>query len=123
LAVVRFEARHPKARTTTTISGCWGAILFGLATFSVLAAEPKGVPVVHSFGRAAPPFTTASTAFETTLMAEMGEPVDLDEVSLDVARYAALDQEGALVEFLHKRQTKWQPQLVVRIGSRERKTT
>src|SRR6185503_10102116 len=66
---------------------------------------------------AAPPFTTGSTAFESTLIGEMGEPVDLDEVSLDVARYATLDMEEALVELMRKRQAKWQPDLVVPIGS------
>lgn len=81
------------------------------------AAEPRRVLVVHSFGNAAPPFTTASTAFETALTGEMGEPVDLDEVSLDVARYTTLDMEEALVELVQKRQTRWQPDLVVPIGS------
>lgn len=47
----------------------------------------------------------------------MGEPVDLDEVSLDVARYATLDMEEALVDLMRKRQTKWQPDLAVSIGS------
>jgi hypothetical protein len=57
-------------------------------------AEPKQVLIVHSFGNAAPPFTTCSTAFETELTERMGEPVDLDEVSLDVARYTTLEMEG-----------------------------
>ena len=66
---------------------------------------------------AAPPFTTASSAFETALTEEMGGRVDLDEVSLDVARYATLDMEEALVELMRKRQASWQPDLVVPIGS------
>ena len=66
------------------------------------AAQPKRVLVVHSFVNAAPPFTTHSTAFETTLTTEMGEPVDLDEITLDVARYATVDMEEALVEYLRK---------------------
>lgn len=93
--------------------------LVGLTT-SLGAASVTGakrVLVVHSFGNAAPPFTTHSIAFETELTAKMGEPVDLDEVSLDVARYATLDMEEALVEFMRKRQSKWQPDLVVPIGS------
>src|SRR5436190_10939516 len=81
------------------------------------AATPKRVLIVHSFGEAAPPFTTHSTAFETELTEKMGEPVDLDEVSLDVARYASLDMEEALVDLMHARQAKWQPDLVVPIGS------
>ena len=88
-----------------------------LTTFSALAAEHKRVLVVHSFGNAAPPFTTASTAFETALTEGMGEGVDLDEVSLDVARYASLDMDEAVVELMRKRQTKWQPDLVVPIGA------
>jgi len=47
----------------------------------------------------------------------MGARVDLDEVSLDVARYASLDMDEAVVELLRKRQAKWTPDLVVPIGS------
>ena len=93
---------------------CCGLVLLGL---SANAATPKRVLIVHSFGNAAPPFTTHSTAFETELTKKMGEPVDLDEVSLDVARYASLDMEEALVELLRARQAKWMPDLVVSIGS------
>lgn len=74
-----------------------------LLTFTALGApvtNPKRVLVVHSFVNAAPPFTTHSTAFETTLTAEFGERVDLDEITVDAARYAALDMEAALVEYL-----------------------
>ena len=73
--------------------------------------------MVHSFGSSAPPFTTHSTAFETTLTQEMGKRVDLDEVSLDMARYAQPDMEEPFVEFLLKRLAKWHPDLVVPIGS------
>jgi len=73
--------------------------------------------MVHSFGSSAPPFTTHSTAFEATLKREMGTQVDLDEVSLDMARYAQADMEDAFAEFLQKRISRWQPDLVVPIGS------
>ena len=101
--------RHPACRL--------GWLLLLLTAGGGFAAEPKRVLVVHSFGNAAPPFTTASTAFESTLAKEMGKPVDLDEVSLDVARYATLDIEEALVDLMRRRQTKWQPDLVVPVGS------
>lgn len=81
------------------------------------AASGKRVLIVHSFGTAAPPATTHSTAFEAELTELMGEGVDLDEVSLDHARYADADMQEALVEYLEKRQAKWQPDLVVPIGS------
>jgi PAS domain S-box-containing protein len=88
-----------------------------LAPTGAGAAEAKRVLIVHSFGSTAPPFTTHSTAFQTTLTKEMGERVDMDEVSLDMARYAQPDMEGAFVEFLLARLTKWRPDLVVPIGS------
>ena len=57
-------------------------------TTNAAVAELKRVLLVHSFGGAAPPFTVESMAFETELVEKMGERVDLDEVSLDMARYA-----------------------------------
>jgi hypothetical protein len=105
--------------------GCWSiyalvAIVCPILTTAAHAAEDgaaKRVLMVHSFGSSAPPFTTHSTAFETTLTQGMGKRVDLDQVSLDMARYAQPDMEEAFVEFLLKRLTKWQPDLVVPIGS------
>src|SRR5438876_3285671 len=90
-----------------------------VALTAVCAAESKAkrVLVVHSFGSVAPPFTTHSIAFETELVEKMGERVDLDEVSLDMARYADPNLQEALVEYLQKRQAHWQPDLVVPIGS------
>jgi PAS domain S-box-containing protein len=81
------------------------------------ADEPKRVLLVHSFGSAAPPFTVESTAFESELVGKMGGHVDLDEVSLDMARYPDRDMQEAIVDYLQKRQAKWQPDLVVPIGS------
>jgi signal transduction histidine kinase len=105
--------------------GCWGiyvlcAIVCPIVTAAAYAADTeqtKRVLMVHSFGSSAPPFTTHSTAFETTLTQEMGKRVDLDQVSLDMARYAQPDMEEAFVEFLLKRLAQWQPDLVVPIGS------
>ncbi len=92
-------------------------ILVSGAANRVRAEETKRVLIVHSFGSAAPPFTTHSAAFETELTERLGEKLDLDEVSLDHARYTDPDMENALVEYLQKRQAKWQPDLVVPIGS------
>ena len=103
-------------------SGC-RYLCFFCACFAMLAplcasgAQAKRVLVVHSFGTVAPPFTNHSTAFETELVDKMGQRVDLDEVSLDMARYADPHLQDALVEYLQKRQAEWQPDLVVPIGS------
>ena len=96
----------------------WVTVMWaGLTLLPALGASPKRVLIVHSFSSTAPPFTTLSTAFESTLTEDLGEQVDLDEVSLDMARYAQPEMEDAFVEFLHHRLTKWQPDLVVPIGS------
>jgi hypothetical protein len=81
------------------------------------ADEPKRVLLVHSFGTASPPFTVESTAFETELVGKMGDRVDLDAVSLDMARYPDREMQEAIVDYLQKRQAKWQPDLVVPIGA------
>jgi PAS domain S-box-containing protein len=93
------------------------ALLVTLSAASAVAAEAKRVLIVHSFGSTAPPFTTHSTAFERTLTQEMGKRVDLDQVSLDMARYAQPDMEGPFVEFLLKRLEQWHPDLVIPVGS------
>src|SRR5262249_60515975 len=101
----------------------WGQLslallLLALAASPAAGAETKRVLVVHSFGSTAPPFTTHSTAFEATLTKELGEPVDLDEVSLDMARYAQPDMEEPFVRFLLTRLSTWQPDLVVPVVAR-----
>ena len=96
------------------------ALFLAGATTGAWGAEeerPRRVLMVHSFGSSAPPFTTHSTAFESTIKRELGTAVDLDEVSLDMARYAQPDMEEAFAEFLAKRMSEWQPDLVVPIGS------
>jgi hypothetical protein len=92
-------------------------LILGLTAMSTAGATPKKVLIVNSFGSGAPPFTTHSIAFETELTEQIGEPVDLDEVSLDHGRYATPDTEEALVDYLQKRQARWQPDLVVPVGS------
>jgi signal transduction histidine kinase len=103
-----------------TTWGRWlllGFVLIALMATSAAGAEPKRVLIVHSAGSSAPPDSTHSTAFQMTLKKEMGERVDIDEVSLDIARYGQADMEGPFVQFLLARLTKWQPDLVVPIAS------
>ena len=95
--------------TTAAVAFC--------GTPNATAAEPKRVLLVHSFSSGTPPFTVESTAFETELVDKIGERVDLDEVSLDMARYADSDMQEAIVEYLQKRQAKWKPDLVVPFGA------
>src|SRR6478735_6353563 len=97
------------------------ALLLAAATTGAWGADQersRRVLMVHSFGSSAPPFTTHSTAFESAIKRELGpDAVDLDEVSLAMARYSQPDMEEAFAEFLGKRMSTWQPDLVVPIGS------
>lgn len=104
-----------RLRTGFTFLFAWVFLVIGGGT--AVFGQAKRVLIVQSFGGVAPPFTTHSVAFETELAKRMGEPVDLDEVSLDVARYATPESEKAQVEFLRKRQANWQPDLVAPVGS------
>jgi len=88
-------------------TGAWGAE----------AARPRRVLMVQSFGGSAPPFTVHSTAFELEIKRELGAAVELEQVSLENARYAQPDLEEAFAEFLGKRVAVWQPDLVVPIGA------
>ncbi len=109
-----FPLRMPRR---SWLARSFGALLLVLTAVTAVAAEPKRVLVIHSFGNAAPPFTTHSIAFETELVGKLGEQVDLDEVSLDMARYADPNSQDALVEYLQKRHAAWRPDLIVPIGS------
>jgi PAS domain S-box-containing protein len=88
-----------------------------LAFATARAAETKRVLMVHSFVSAAPPFTTSSDAFQNELLTKFGAPLDLDEVSLNFGRYAGMEMEEALVDFMRQRRRKWEPDLVVPLGS------
>src|SRR5215213_9011456 len=112
--------RDATARRVLPLLFCF--FLFGGAMPTVAKAADPGRPrrmlIVHSFGSSAPPFTTHSTAFEATIKRELGvAAVDLDEVSLAMARYAQPDMEEAFAQFLGKRMSAWEPDLVVPIGS------
>jgi hypothetical protein len=77
-------------------------VLLAIALFASAAhaaERPRRVLMVHSFGSSAPPFTTHSTAFEAAIKRELGvAAVDLDEVSLAMARYAQPDMEEAFAD-------------------------
>ena len=94
-----------------------GLVLLALMAHSAAGAEPKRVLIVHSFGRATPPFATQSTAFQTTLTKELRDSVEIDEVSLDMASYRQPDLEGPFIEFLRARVSTWQPDLVIPVGA------
>src|SRR5688500_20371859 len=70
------------------------------AAWGAEAQRQRRVLIVHSFGSGAPPFTVLATAFESTIKQGLGASVALDQVSLDMARYAQPDLAQPLAQFV-----------------------
>src|SRR5437764_1171998 len=112
MRTVRLIAYSCVTRLVRTLPALLCLLFFAVVTTDARGAErqrPWHVLMVHSFGSSAPPFTTHSTAFETTIKQELGTEVDLDEVALDMARYAKPDMEEAFADFMAKRISEWEP--------------
>ena len=94
-----------------------GALLLTLATLGASAASPKRVLILDPFGRNVAPFTTAVSSFRTTLARELGEPVDIYEIPLELARFSGPEGETPLVTFLEGRLKEQPVDLVVPVGT------
>ena len=88
-------------------------LLLTLATLGASAASPKRVLILDPFGRNVAPFTTAVSSFRTTLARELGEPVDIYELPLELARFSGPEGETPLVTFLEGRLKEQPVDLVV----------
>jgi two-component system, LuxR family, sensor kinase FixL len=80
-------------------------------------ARPRRVLILDSFGRDVAPFNAAAAAFRTTLARDLGEPVDIYEELLEMARFAEAKKEEPLVEFLQNRFADRKLDLVVPISA------
>lgn len=88
-------------------------VVWWLSVLTVTAA-PKRVLILNPHTRDVEPFGAVVSAFRSTLVREMGEPVDILEIPLDLARFT--EPEGALVAFLEQHLTRQAIDLVVPIG-------
>jgi ABC-type uncharacterized transport system substrate-binding protein len=98
------------------------ALLLGLALsvalpISALAQEPRGVLMVHSFGRDFSPWAEFAQSLQTHLIQQSKEPLDLYEASIYTARFQKPDNEHNLAEYLHNLSAKRKLDLVVTIGA------
>ena len=92
-------------------------LLLTVATLGASAASAKRVLILDPFGRDVAPFTTAASSFRTTLARELGEPVDIYELPLELARFSGPEGEQPLVTFLADRLKEQSVDLVVSIGT------
>ena len=86
-----------------------------VAASSATAAEPKRVMILNPHSRDTAPFSALAASFRATLAAEMGGPVNFQEIPLDLAKAEGSGEEP-LVSFLHDKLGKNGVDLVVPLG-------
>jgi signal transduction histidine kinase len=96
------------------------AVLLGLVTLwttlGVIAAEPKRVLLLHSFGREFAPYDVIAAAFRSELAQGSSEPVAVYDASLDAEQASGSDVQQPLMELLRHRFAASPPDVVVTMG-------
>lgn len=82
-----------------------------------VAAEPKRVLVLHSFGRDFKPWSEYAKAIRTELDRHSPWPLDIIDFSLVTARAGGAKSEEPFVDYLHALFTQRPPDLIVSIGA------
>jgi PAS domain S-box-containing protein len=77
---------------------------------------PQRVLLLDSYGRNVAPISHVISIIRTELSSRSPVPIDLHEVSLEMARFAQPEQEVPFVNFLHERFADRPPDLVVTVG-------
>jgi PAS domain S-box-containing protein len=85
--------------------------------WSRAADLPKRVLLLDSYGRNVAHISNIMSVFQTELSSRSPEPIDLHEVSLEMARFAQIEQEVPLINFLKERFSRRNPDLVVAMGA------
>jgi PAS domain S-box-containing protein len=80
------------------------------------AGLPKRVLILDSYSRDIATTSMVISVFRTELSRRSPDPIDLHEVSLEMARFADFSHEDPLVHFLEARFAGRQPDLVVAVG-------
>lgn len=93
-----------------------GALVLLVLSLCAVAAEPKRVLIVHSFGRDFAPFNTIAPALRTELARSVPGPVIFNEASLDAEQSGPPQDERPFVEYLRERYGATRPDLVVTVG-------
>jgi signal transduction histidine kinase len=94
-----------------------GLVLFGIGSLSAQTAEPKKILLVHSYGLATAPFDAFVTSFRDEILRAWPEKAAFYDFSLESARPAVGENEGATVQVLQSRFSATKPDLVVAVGA------
>jgi ABC-type uncharacterized transport system substrate-binding protein len=102
----------------TMIRAALAALVFLLcATTDVSAAEARRVLLLHAFGHAFSPWSDIAGSFREELVKKSPEPIDLFEVSLDVARNQSPQDDTPFVEYIRARLKERKLDLIVPVGA------
>jgi len=104
-------------RSICSIAGIIFCLVVSLACSTAVAAEPKRVMLLHSFGPDVKPWSEYARAIRAELAQQSPWPLNLYEHSLVTARYSDEDPEGPFVEYLRALFAKRPLDLIVSIGA------
>jgi signal transduction histidine kinase len=88
-----------------------------LAAFGPATAHPRRVLLLHSFGPHFVPWKFFSGHFREKLMKASAEPIQLYEASLEITRYAELENQQSFVDYLHNLYAGQDIELIVTMGA------
>ena len=91
-------------------------LLLGLCATAHGAEAPRTVLLLDSYGRNVAPISRVISVFRTELTARCPEPLDIQIVSLELARFSQPEKAHLVVDFLRERFAEPQPALVVSAG-------
>jgi signal transduction histidine kinase len=92
-------------------------LITSLVCSAALAAEPKRVMLLHSFGRDFKPWSDYARAIRLELDRQSRWPLNLYEHSLEIARSSDENPEGPFVDYVRALFSKNRPDLIVSIGA------
>src|SRR6516164_312121 len=95
----------------------WLAAIFLFAALGPAAGQPKRVLLLHSFGPNFVPWTFFSGQFREELIKQSPNAIDLYEASLDSARFAQLEEQEPIVDYLHSLFAERKLDLIVTVGA------
>ena len=115
--IARATTASTRARTPWPAALLVAFFATSLACSSVLAAEPKRVMLLHSFGRDFKPWSDYARSIREELDRQSPWPLDITDHSLVTARSSDEDPEPAFVDYLQALVAKRPLDLIVSIGA------
>jgi signal transduction histidine kinase len=109
------QARWRSARTRLTALSI--SCLLAFAGQAALAAGPKRVMLLHSFGRDFTPWSDYSKAIRAELSRQSQWPIDIIDHSLLTARSGGQDREAPLINYLNAAHADLPLDLIITLGA------